>query len=192
MGSLLERVTSLTIDRRGDIRLTLNPQYTIEQPELNDLWRALAELRVNTFAAAYILLVPLRSNNKSSYSRSIEELRGRYFSKGTRLGWIREVTRAREDYDLVVKPTKEFVARACSLWDVGIARGWLMTEISDPVWLQIFPSVGQDVEDDGFEVGEDTDWQPRTTDEDDSSSGDDDEQDDIDIGELMDLSDAGV
>lgn len=60
----------------------------------------------------------------------------------------------------------------------------------------MFPAVGQDVEDDGFEVREsggedDLDWQPHPIEQENGSSSGDDEQDNSDISDLMDLSDAG-
>jgi hypothetical protein len=208
MVSLLKHVKDLTIDRRGDIRLSPDPKYFAKQPDVNDLRRDLAELRLHTSAALYMLLLPKRASNKSrkmkdwwpNNKRPVEELGSRYWRKGARLGRIQKVNYRvgiHADSGLDVVPSTEFVARGCSLWEVGIARGWLETELEEPVWLRMFPAVGQDVEDDGFEVREsggedDLDWQPHPIEQEDGSSSGDDEQDDSDISDLLDLSDAGV
>ncbi|KAH8742259.1 hypothetical protein F5883DRAFT_671996 [Diaporthe sp. PMI_573] len=177
MRSLLRHVKDLSLDRRGDIRLIPDPRYFTAQPELQDLMIELAQLRLHSRAGLYILLLPRRNdkykNEKTNtqlsiHKKAMENLRNRYWKKGAQLGQIQKVLYRQEtdkNYEFDVFPTKEFIASGCDLWEVGIGVGWLNRYAQEAVWLRIFPAIGEDVEEDGFEwrecgEKEDRDWWP--------------------------------
>ncbi|KAH8747302.1 hypothetical protein F5883DRAFT_584214 [Diaporthe sp. PMI_573] len=197
MRSLLRHVKDLSLDRRGDIRLIPDPRYFTAQPELQDLMIELAQLRLHSRAGLYILLLPRRNdkykNEKTNtqlsiHKKAMENLRNRYWKKGAQLGQIQKVLYRQEtdkNYEFDVFPTKEFIASGCDLWEVGIGVGWLKRYAQEAVWLRIFPAIGEDVEEDGFEwrecgEKEDRDWWPTSMENGKGSEEDDSEDSDAD------------
>jgi hypothetical protein len=151
MGSLLQRVKDLSLDRRGDIRLIPDPRYFAAHPELRDLMVELAQLRLHSRAGLYILLLPrcnvkFRDEKKktelSTYKIAMEDLSNRYWKKGAQLGRIQKVICRQvfdEDYEFDVIPAKEFIGSGCNLWDVGIRVGWLKCSGKHPVTIPKLP-----------------------------------------------------
>ncbi|KAH8748425.1 hypothetical protein F5883DRAFT_528668 [Diaporthe sp. PMI_573] len=160
----------------------------------------LAQLRLHSRAGLYILLLPRRNvkykNEKTNtqlsiHEKAMENLGNRYWKKGAQLGRIQKVLyrqKTDKNYEFDVIPTKEFIASGCDLWEVGIGVGWLKRYAQEAVWLRIFPAVGEDIEEDGFEwrecgEKEDGDWWPTSMEN--GKGGRKDESEDSDTDDVV-------
>ncbi|KFA81741.1 hypothetical protein S40288_11087 [Stachybotrys chartarum IBT 40288] len=158
MISLLERTRDFRLDGSGDVRLILDPYYFAVQPDLRDLRSDLAQLRLVTKGALYILLMPRRKRHRHRQSKNnpsidVADLRHRHWKSGKRLGHIQSVSRTeglgKDMYGvgLDVVPSKTFVASGRSVWEIGAAWEGLKTVSDDSIWLRMFPSVRDNIED---------------------------------------------